>query len=184
MHGNTTRQSNREIELLIVLFQRSRNYMKYLYTVAKSKTITVDLFLLTEVITRLTAIVEGFKHTPISPKRTRPTTMIQLPLREAGRARMSMHRMRCGSVAKGVRRWWGDERRETTAGVECKLWIVDDTRGVGDRIAFAYRLISWISAGGEEEDVEWLVIDWIRYRRLGWLVYSLASYELVELRCC
>lgn len=58
-----------------------------------------------------------------------------------------------------------------TAGVKCMLWIVDDTRGVGDRIAFAFRLISWISAGGEgEEDVEELVIDWIRYRRIGSLV--------------
>jgi hypothetical protein len=52
------------------------------------------------------------------------------------------------------------------------VWIVDDRRGVGDRIAFAFRLISWINAGEEEEeeDVEELVIDWIRYRRIGSLV--------------
>ena len=39
------------------------------------------------------------------------------------------------------------------------MHVVDRGRdeGVRDRIAFAYRLISWISGvGGEEEDVEWL----------------------------
>jgi hypothetical protein len=67
------------------------------------------------------------------------------------------------------------------------MHVVDRGRyeGVGNRIAFAYRLISWISAGGEEEeDVEGLIIDWIRYRRVGSLVYSLASDELVEPHCC
>jgi len=44
------------------------------------------------------------------------------------------------------------------------MHVVDrgrDDEGVGDRIAFAYRLISWISGVGreEEEDVERLVID-------------------------
>lgn len=73
-----------------------------------------------------------------------------------------MHRMRCESVAK-----WGSEtvmvgRRRTKNDGGGKKHAVDRGRdeGVGDRIAFAYRLISWISGvGGDEEDVEGLVID-------------------------
>jgi hypothetical protein len=82
--------------------------MKYSSTMAKrAEQPQMNMFLLIGMITRLTAIVRGFIHTPVSPNRTKPTTMIQLPLRKAGRAKMSMHRMRCGSVAKGARgRYW------------------------------------------------------------------------------